>query len=193
MRVWKIVVWVAVAVLVPSSGACARPTEAVSQVTDLVAQADAAPTPRLDWKPCAESELSRYQCAVAAVPLDYAQPSGRTLSLALVRRPAAGSAHRHPVHRGRRTRRIRLEPGEYGELFSGEIARRFDLVTFDQRGIGRGQVRCFANPEEQQRFWSSIVLPPTNPDQETTAARAARELSAGCAADGPYAGAPHHR
>ncbi|WP_330251115.1 alpha/beta hydrolase [Nocardia sp. NBC_00565] len=188
MRGWKIVVSVLVVALAPSLSSCTRNDESVSQIAELVAQADAAPTPRLDWKPCAETELSRYQCAVAAVPIDYAQPNGPTLSLAIIKQPA-----------GERDRRIGTlftavgGPGGsgfkwagHGELFAGEVARRFDVITFDQRGIGRsGQVRCFSNAEEQHRFWSGFVLPPTTAEQESAAARNARALAAGCAANSP--------
>ncbi|WP_406269088.1 alpha/beta fold hydrolase [Nocardia sp. NBC_00881] len=138
-----------------------------------------------DWAPCAEQELSRFQCATAVVPLDYAHPEGPTLSLAVLRQPASDPELRigtlfagvgGPGGAG-----FRWAAG--GELLGGEIARRFDVVTFDQRGVGRSaQVRCFANAEEQQRFWSRVSIPPANPEQERDAARASRELAVGCAA-----------
>ncbi|WP_040686016.1 alpha/beta hydrolase [Nocardia vinacea] len=187
MRGWKIV-GLALIVLVPSLVACARQSEAVSQIAELVAQADAAPTPKLDWVQCTEPELNKYQCATAAVPIDYAQPNGATLSLAVLKQPAADKDRRigtlftavgGPGGSG-------FEWAGHGELFSGELARRFDVITFDQRGIGRsGQVRCFPNAEEQHRFWSAFLLPPTNAEQEGIAARNARELAAGCAANSP--------
>lgn len=61
---------------------------------DLVAQADAAPTPRLDWVPCAEPWLRPFECASAAVPLDYARPQCISLHLAVVRQPARDPARR---------------------------------------------------------------------------------------------------
>ncbi|MEV6136600.1 alpha/beta hydrolase [Nocardia sp. NPDC051990] len=188
MRGWKIVGLALAAVLVPSLVACSRQSAAVSQVAELVAQADAALTPELDWAQCTEPELSRYQCATAAVPIDYAQPNGPTLSLAVLKQPAIDADHRigtlfsavgGPGGSG-------FEMASHGELSDGEVARRFDVITFDQRGIGRsGQVRCFANSEEQHRFWSGVLLPPTNAEQEAVAARNARELAAGCAAHSP--------
>ncbi|MFX0580200.1 alpha/beta hydrolase [Nocardia nepalensis] len=187
MRGWKIV-GLALIALAPSLVACIRQSEAVSQIAELVAQADAAPTPKLDWAQCAEPALSRYQCATAAVPIDYAQPSGPTLSLAIIKQPASDKDRRigtlftavgGPGGSGFRW-------ASHGELFPGEVARRFDVITFDQRGIGRsGQVRCFPNSEEQHRFWSGLLLPPTDAEQESAAARKARELAAGCAANSP--------
>ncbi|MEV5835870.1 alpha/beta hydrolase [Nocardia sp. NPDC052112] len=187
MRGWKIV-GLALIVLVPSLVACTRQSEAVSQIAELVAQADAAPTPKLDWVRCAEPELSKYECATAAVPIDYTQPNGAMLSLAVLKQPAADQDRRI----GTLFTAVGGPGGSgftwagHGELFSGELARRFDVITFDQRGVGRsGQVRCFPNAEEQHRFWSGFLLPPTDAEQEGIAARNARELAAACAANSP--------
>src|SRR5438094_10455367 len=51
---------------------------------------DVPPVPALDWSDCAGG----FQCATAAVPLDYGRPHGQTISLALVRLPASDPAHR---------------------------------------------------------------------------------------------------
>ncbi|WP_158881052.1 alpha/beta hydrolase [Amycolatopsis anabasis] len=159
-------------------------TAAAASVTGPVAQADAAATPRLDWAPCVEPGLAKFQCATAAVPLDYSRPHGKKLPLAVLRQPAADPAHRIgtlflPVG----------GPGGSGidsmrreGVVTGELARRFDVVTFDQRGIGRsGQVRCFASPAEQERFWSGVALPPVTAAQERRAEADSRAHAAGCA------------
>lgn len=188
MRGWRIVVVAALAAsLLPLTG-CGTPGKHEQAVADLVAQADAVPTPRLDWAPCQEKTLSRLQCATATVPVDYARPDGATLALAVVRQPATDPSRRigtlFTAAGGPGASGIRWAGDEV--MFPGEIARRFDVVTFDQRGIGRSsQVRCFANPEEQKRFWSGVWIPPVNAQQEEEQARFSRELSAGCAAHNP--------
>ncbi|MFI9505719.1 alpha/beta hydrolase [Nocardia sp. NPDC052566] len=191
MGSWRIVVGAMAAGLVLAGCAGPAQRDSVSHPgptrDELVAQADAAPTPKLDWVPCGEPELSRYQCATATVPVDYANPRGATLALAVIRQPATDPARRI----GTLVTAVG-GPGGSGfdwarreQLFPGELAARFDVVTFDQRGIGRsGQIRCFSNAEEQQRFWSAALLPPVGAEQERTAERAARELAAGCAANG---------
>ncbi|MEV0298794.1 alpha/beta hydrolase [Nocardia sp. NPDC050710] len=185
MRSWRIVVAGVLIAALPTLSGCGRTTQQESAVADLVAQADAAPTPSLDWRKCAEPRLDRYQCATAAVPLDYTQPHGETIELAVIRQPASEPARRvgtlftaagGPGESG-------FEWAARGEMFPGEVSRRFDVVTFDQRGIGRSaQVRCFANADEQQRFWLAAALPPVTPEQEAAAERASRDLAAGCAA-----------
>ncbi|MEU7633501.1 alpha/beta hydrolase [Nocardia sp. NPDC049220] len=184
MRSWRAVVVTALVGLLPALSGCGgTPSRHDFAVANLVAQADAVPTPRLDWAACAEPELSRFQCATVAVPVDYANPDGPTLALAVLRQRAADPERRigtlFTAAGGPGGSGFRM--AARGELSSDEIARRFDVVTFDQRGVGRSaQVRCFANPEQQRRFWSGARLPPANPEHERDAARASRELAAGC-------------
>ncbi|MFH9353320.1 hypothetical protein [Kitasatospora sp. NPDC017646] len=55
------------------------------------AAASAPPVPKLTWtKPCTPG----FQCDTARVPLDYRDPHGRSVELALIRRPADDRAHR---------------------------------------------------------------------------------------------------
>ncbi|MFG1797429.1 alpha/beta hydrolase [Nocardia sp. NPDC049149] len=188
MRGWRIVVVAAVVTTLAPLIGCVRQGVHEQAVAGLVAQADAAPTPSLAWTACQEKDLSRLQCATATVPLDYAHPDGPTLALALVRQPATDSSRRigtlftavgGPGGSG-------LHWAAKDQMFPGEIARRFDVVTFDQRGTGRSaQVRCFPNPEEQQRFWAGAWVPPGNAEQEAAQARFSRDLSASCAANSP--------
>src|SRR5690348_9597733 len=61
-------------------------------VLSLVGEAAAAPT-KIAWSTCF-SELGRFQCGTLQVPLDYGQPNGTTISLAVVKQPATDPAHR---------------------------------------------------------------------------------------------------
>ncbi|WP_243726567.1 alpha/beta hydrolase [Actinocrispum wychmicini] len=171
----------ALSVLMLCAGA---PVASASGAALLVAQADAADTPVLAWGSCQEPGLERYQCAVADVPLDYARPRGKRLPLAVIRQPAADPARRigtlftavgGPGGSG-------FDAAKGGSLADGELARRFDVVSMDQRGIGRSrQVRCFASAADQARFWGGVALPPVNAAEERQAERASRELARGCA------------
>ena len=56
-----------------------------------------AGVPPLVWGPCQPGSppaQAGFQCATATVPLDYRDPGGRTITLAVVRRPATGPAPR---------------------------------------------------------------------------------------------------
>ncbi|MGW2825302.1 alpha/beta hydrolase [Streptomyces sp. NPDC001443] len=103
------------------------------------------PAPRLDWRPCTSG--SPFDCATAKVPLDYREPAGRSIRLAVVRRKATGP--------GRRIGTLFMNPGGPGgpgtlqmpqwyEFFPKEVRERFDIVSWDPRGVGESTaVRCF--------------------------------------------------
>ena len=49
-----------------------------------------APVPTLHWRDCGDG----FECTTAQVPLDYDQPQGRSIQLALLRLPASDRQHR---------------------------------------------------------------------------------------------------
>lgn len=104
---------------------------------------------QLSWGPCGDFAITdrdrdqyaqkRFECARLEVPLDYANPSGRTAQIAVLRQKATGSD---------RIGSLVFNPGGPGasgnrqvvytapDLDGTELAQRFDLVGFDPRGTG---------------------------------------------------------
>ncbi|MFI1367456.1 alpha/beta hydrolase [Streptomyces griseochromogenes] len=115
------------------------------------------PAPKLDWRACVQG--SPFDCATAKVPLDYDNPRGRTIELAVVKRKATAP--------GRRIGTLFFNPGGPGgpgtvqmpqnyESFPREVRERFDIVSWDPRGIGSSTaVNCFASPEEAAHWNAS--------------------------------------
>ncbi|MCX4824591.1 alpha/beta hydrolase [Streptomyces sp. NBC_01142] len=115
------------------------------------------PAPKLEWRACVQG--SQFDCATAKVPLDYSNPRGRTIELAVVKRKATGP--------GRRIGTLLFNPGGPGgpgtvqmpqnyEAFPQEVRERFDIVSWDPRGIGNSTaVNCFASPEEAEAWNAS--------------------------------------
>ncbi|MER7466422.1 alpha/beta fold hydrolase [Streptomyces sp. NPDC097981] len=106
--------------------------------------------PRLDWSPCKPG--SPYDCATAKVPLDHSAPAGPTIDLAVVRRQATDP--------GKRIGTLFVNPGGPGgpgtvqvpqnyDAFPKELRERFDIVSWDPRGIGNSTaVNCFGSAQE---------------------------------------------
>lgn len=103
--------------------------------------AGAEGTTTFDWKPCAETQLTALQCATLTVPRDYDNPSVGTFDLSVARAPATGTADE-------RIGTLFINPGGPGESgldvltqmlphFSEDVRRRFDLASWDPRGVHR--------------------------------------------------------
>jgi pimeloyl-ACP methyl ester carboxylesterase len=111
--------------------------------------------PPLAWAPCTgESGPAGDQCATLQVPLDYKQPDGSTIGIALAMHPATGT----------RIGSLLLDPGGPGasgidglsteiDMLDPSIIQHFDLVGFDPRGVARSvPVHCATGPQLDQFF-----------------------------------------
>lgn len=92
--------------------------------------------------------MGGLQCATLTVPMNYAQPGGRTVEIAVARAAATGPKSEkigalvfNPGGPG--AAGLPLLPG-MAKVISPDIRRRFDIVTFDPRGVGqsRPQLKC---------------------------------------------------
>jgi pimeloyl-ACP methyl ester carboxylesterase len=120
----------------------------------------AAAATALDWKPCADPAQSGFQCATLRVPLDYDDPGGGTIRLAVIRRQATDRRHRIGT--------LFLNfggPGAAGTLalpFAGipeALRERFDIASWDPRGVGESTaVHCFESPEAEFAFLDDMVI-----------------------------------
>ncbi|GGM64638.1 alpha/beta hydrolase [Longimycelium tulufanense] len=107
------------------------------------------------------------ECGRATMPLDYDDPRGRTVSLALLRRPATDQQHRigslliNPGGPGASGIEAAAQLGSL--LRDSEVAERFDLIGFDPRGVGASepQVRCLTDEEwDAERLDSDLDTSP---------------------------------
>jgi pimeloyl-ACP methyl ester carboxylesterase len=91
----------------------------------------------LAWSDCGDG----LQCATAQVPLDYDQPNGRQISLALIKRPATDPAHRigslftNPGGPGNSG--VDFVRNDAPGVYTPAVLARFDVIGFDPRGVGQ--------------------------------------------------------
>jgi pimeloyl-ACP methyl ester carboxylesterase len=133
------------------------------------------------WEDCDDG----LQCSTLEVPLDWEDPSGDTVSLAVIRKPAKITAQRIGS--------VLFNPGGPGEpgtdflrqFIEGDripegLGDRFDLVSWDPRGTGDSSgVRCITDEQAAE----PDVDPTIDSPADVTAIDAeAATLLAGCEA-----------
>jgi pimeloyl-ACP methyl ester carboxylesterase len=101
----------------------------------------------LSWESC----RGDFECATLTVPIDYADPGGETIDLALLKDPADDP--------GQRIGSLVVNPGgpgapgtSYAEnsslAFRDPLRNDFDIVGFDPRGTGASDpVDCISDPD----------------------------------------------
>ncbi|WP_337062431.1 alpha/beta hydrolase [Kineococcus sp. G2] len=140
----------------------------------------------LEWADCGGG----FECTRLTVPVDYADPTGATASLAVVRSRTSATGED-------RLGSLVLNPGgpgasgvEYARaarnVLTEEVREHFDVVGFDPRGVGGSDpLRCLPD-EEVDEF---LAADPT-PDDAAEVRRLQRltaELGEGCVASGELA------
>ncbi|MFJ4468410.1 alpha/beta hydrolase [Streptomyces sp. NPDC089424] len=146
-------------------------------------RAPSASAPKLDWSPCVKG--SPYDCATAQVPLDHGDPTGRSIDLAVVKRKATGP--------GRRIGTLFFNPGGPGgpgtvqmpqnyAFFPREVRERFDIVSWDPRGIGSSTaVNCFPSTAEAEKWTTTKTTGvPVGEKERAAWITAYRELGERC-------------
>jgi hypothetical protein len=148
-----------------------------SKDEDLTAQ-------ELDWKDCpapsqaegggsAPSPLANgdeWQCATMKAPLDWDDPKGDTIGIALIRARTSGDENRRigsllfnfggPGGSG-----VTTLPA-FGEDYAA-LRTRYDLVSFDPRGVGRSApVRC-ENDQQLDAYFQQDMTPDDTAERTT--------------------------
>jgi pimeloyl-ACP methyl ester carboxylesterase len=197
----------AAAVLVTAAG-CAHAAPAPTATSSSAPASSAAPTPgavpaglerfytqRPAWGSClpfatTDDQRQYYaqpglECAKIDVPVDYTNPQGPTAQLAISRLRAADPTQRigsllvNPGGPGASGVEIASQLGIL--MKNTEVARRFDLVGFDPRGIGASTptIHCLTAAEQDSQRGTDVLDP--SPAGVARAEAAARQTADGCA------------
>lgn len=125
---------------------------------------------KVSWGACKGKDApgDPYECATVSVPLDYRDADGDTITIALVRVPAAD---------GKATGIVLTNPGGPGgsgfdfiadngtDLAAGLGLEKFDIIGFDPRGVDRsGAVRCMTDKELDQYLYLDTT--PDTPEEK---------------------------
>jgi pimeloyl-ACP methyl ester carboxylesterase len=163
----------------PGATALHPPTTKATHPTTTTSTTQPPVTPMV-WSPC----NGGLQCGTLVVPLDYAQPAGPTIGIAVARHPAENPAARIGS--------LVIDPGGPGVSGIDDMANElssltpqllddFDIVLFDPRGVDRSDpVTC----------GTTAGSTPSDPAPSTPAEQAAtiaslRQFAAACEKDSP--------
>jgi pimeloyl-ACP methyl ester carboxylesterase len=169
--------WALVSVLMVTGGllAAAFPASAVAP--------PAAAGSALSWERCGHPAQRGFRCAKLRVPLDYDKPRGRTIRLAVIRRPATERRHRLGTlffnFGGPGAAGASLLPAA---PIPKALRARFDIASWDPRGVGASTaVRCFASSRAEGAFLDDVTLSfPVGRRQEATWFARYRQLHRRC-------------
>lgn len=101
---------------------------------------------RAEWSECGD-----FECASIKAPLDYSQPNGRSIRLAMLKREADNGADRLGS--------LFINPGgpgvsgiEYAKLaeflFREPVLENYDIIGWDPRGVGQSTaISCLTNEQ----------------------------------------------
>ena len=157
------------------------------------ARAGAADTsgtvPPVAWHQCAAGSAAAmaggFLCGTVTAPLDYRNPSGPKIKLAVVEHVATGPG---------RDGVIFFNPGgpggagtvdlpAYIGFWPKELLRDYDLVSWDPRGSGASTaVRCFPSAAAESAFLGKYLYFPAGQRQQGAYIRRWREFGQICAA-----------
>jgi pimeloyl-ACP methyl ester carboxylesterase len=177
-----------VAGLLAVLGACADSSDVSEPTATESAETEETTTPEVEAgslddfyaQELAWSACGSHECAEAAMPLDYADPTGETVTVALEKRVADGD----------RIGTIFVNPGGPGgsgvefveqveQTFRAPVLKRYDIVGFDPRGVGISDpVDCYDTPGMDE--FIAVDPSPDDDAEEQEAIAATEQFSAAC-------------
>jgi pimeloyl-ACP methyl ester carboxylesterase len=158
----------------------AGPAAASSAAVSSVAVSAAVPT--LAWKPCDGG----YQCATARVPLNYKDPDGTRISIAVISHRATGPGTSLGwlfINGGGPNPQVSTMSSTYPAL-PAPWRERYNVITFDPRGMGYStQIQCFPTEAAENALLGGLPTFPAGKAQEAAYDQAYAKLDARCASD----------
>ncbi|SYZ32905.1 alpha/beta hydrolase [Propionibacterium australiense] len=135
---------------------------------------------KVSWQTCEDDK--DYQCATVQAPLDYDDPAGRRIDLALKKLPASS---------GKPIGSLLVNPGGPGgsgveyisekEAFTKNLRRSYDIIGFDPRGVGKSTPLTCLSPRKITEV-TEAVKKGENPQGAEGSAESEEDSAQGAAA-----------
>jgi len=141
----------------------------------------------LTWTSCIDATDTTLQCASATAPIDWADPTSGTVSLALIRHQATkknslGSLFVNPGGPGASGVNFIRDSLDYA--VGKPLQDAYDIVGFDPRGVGQSTpVTCYTDPAQTDDLLYGIDSAPRASEKWIAAREAlSRDFAAACLA-----------
>ena len=169
----------------PATESTVESTDPSETAVDTTSPDTIAAAATIEWSKCDDPEVTEAEldCATVAVPIDYDQPDGDTIDIAMVRVPAAGT----------REGAVLFNPGGPGgsgfdfiALNGSFVAQAmgldaFDLIGFDPRGVDRSNgLRCVDDATQDKYLYLDYT--PDTPEEKALIDAADADFIKGCEA-----------
>jgi pimeloyl-ACP methyl ester carboxylesterase len=178
---------IAGAVAAPTASATSNRSGQDREMRGAAIAAERAAKAGIDWQDCpADWGLEKpIQCGWVTVPLDYAKPNGKQIKLAVDRIGNTGTKEERqgalvynpggPGGSGLRfPRRVTTKAPVWAN-----IAKAYDFVGFDPRGVGKSTPISCVDPQEFVKAPKMDPVPDTEADKRAQR-KLAREYAEGC-------------
>lgn len=169
--------------------AAGAPVAAAAPAAPATAGPDLPAPPDLSWAACGDAESApTTECATATLPMDYDDPDGETVGIALSKVPATNPDERIGSlffnFGGPGGSAVDYLQGAGAGIFA-TLNERFDIVAFDPRGVGQSTpgIDCGVD-QETQGIYGLPTVTPQNLDVPALQARAQGYVDACLAANG---------
>jgi pimeloyl-ACP methyl ester carboxylesterase len=132
---------------VPFGGSATQPSSDADATKGAPAGLERFYSQAVPWSSC---EGGKFECATVSVPIDYANPSGDTAQLALIRltgRKAKGTLLVNPGGPGGSGYDMVKDSAQ--TMFTGRLLDSYSIIGFDPRGVKRSAPVTCVGPAEQ--------------------------------------------
>jgi pimeloyl-ACP methyl ester carboxylesterase len=136
--------------LLPAAVESSTPTD-----EDVAAELDPYYSQVLQWHSCEDD----MRCATAEAPLDWSDPGGERIELAMIRSDAEGSDRRGSLFvnpGGPGASGVDMLASGAGAAVDAELQKHFDIVSWDPRGVGKSSAISCGTPEELDEYYFGI-------------------------------------
>jgi pimeloyl-ACP methyl ester carboxylesterase len=140
----------------------------------------------LDWRACDGIDEGTYDCTEVTAPLDWADPDGGEIELAVIRRHAdsgdpAGSLLTNPGGPGASGFDLIADSALFA--VGEDLAEVYDVIGFDPRGVGRSTAVTCLDPEAMDAYLYDIPTHPRGtPEWERELTESNRAFAEACEA-----------